>query len=218
MSAAPARILIVEDERIIARELKERLTHMGHVVVGSVATGEQAVEQARALDPDLVLMDIKLQGELDGIAAAAIIQRETGVPVVYLTAFADDATLERAKQTQPYGYVLKPFQERELHVCVEMSLHRHRQARREREQQSFRDALVQSAADGIIGSDLDGRVRVMNRWAERLTGVSAADAAGRPLDEVAGAGARELITRDAPIRDDHGRVLGKVRIVRPRGD
>jgi AmiR/NasT family two-component response regulator len=218
MSAAPARILIVEDERIIARELKERLIHMGHVVVASVASGEQAVEQARALAPDLVVMDIKLQGELDGIAAAEIIQRETGVPVVYLTAFADDATLERAKETQPYGYVLKPFQERELQVCVEMSLHRHRQARREREQQSFRDAMVASAADGIVASGPDGRVRLMNRQAEHLTGWSAAEAAGRTLDEVFRARQHELVARDAPIRDEFDVVLGNVRIVRARGD
>jgi signal transduction histidine kinase len=121
-----AAILIVEDEQIVALELKDRLTRMGHSVVGIVTSGEEAIEDSRRLRPDLIVMDIKLQGELDGIAAAAAIRKELDTAIVYLTAYADETTLERAKVTQPYGYVLKPFHERELHVVIEIALYRHR--------------------------------------------------------------------------------------------
>jgi two-component system, cell cycle sensor histidine kinase and response regulator CckA len=230
------RILVVEDERIIARELKDRLIHMGHTVVDSVASGEAAVEKVRTLGADLVLMDIKLQGEMDGIEAAEIIRLETGLPVVYLTAFADESTLQRAKLTEPYGYILKPFQERELHVSIEMSIYRHRVRLQEREQLSFQDAVLQSAGDGIIATGLDGTVKLMNRQAERLTGWPAAEAFGTPLEEVyrgvestepagdATAPSQTLIARDGSecrveqeavvIRDRAGAVLGSMRVFR----
>jgi len=193
---APARILVVEDERLVARELNERLTEMGHEVVACVASGEEAVEQVRARKPDLVLMDIKLQGAMDGIRAAEIIRRETGLPVIYLTAFADEHTLQRAKLTEPYGYILKPFQERELHVNIEMSLHRHRVARQLREQQIFRDAVLRGTRDAIIASGIDGRVRLMNERAERLTGWGATEAVGHRLDEVFKTVEDKLTARD----------------------
>lgn len=128
-SAPPARILVVEDEQIVALELKDRLRAMGHSVAAVVGSGEEAIEYAKKLRPDLLLMDIKLQGEIDGIQAADAIHDDVDVPVVYLTAFADAPTLARAKLTEPYGYVLKPFQERELQVVIEVALYRHRMQR-----------------------------------------------------------------------------------------
>jgi PAS domain S-box-containing protein len=175
---------VVEDEQIVALELKDRLTWMGHSVVGVVVSGEEAIERVRRLPPDLVLMDIKLQGKLDGVEAAETIRSETDIPVVYLTAFADETTLQRAKLTEPYGYILKPFQERELHVIIEMSLYRHRVAHELRESEAFQRALLQSVADGVVATGPDGRVKFLNPLAEALTGWKEKEAVGRPLGEV----------------------------------
>ena len=183
-ASAPTKILIVEDEQIVALELQDQLTHMGHSVAGIVASGEEAVEQARRLRPQLVLMDIRLQGKLDGIEAAELIRQEADIPIVYLTAFADEATLQRAKVTQPYGYILKPFQERELHVIIEVSLYRHRAARELREAEAWRHALIQSVADAVLATSEDGRVKVLNPMAEALTGWKEQEAIGRPLGDV----------------------------------
>lgn len=121
-----ARILIVEDEGLVARDLAQRLRNMGHTVVGIVASGRAAVEQTAELHPDLILMDIHLQGEMDGVDTASEIRFVYDVPVIYLTAYADDETLRRAKVTEPFGYILKPFEERELQVIIEMALYKHR--------------------------------------------------------------------------------------------
>src|SRR6266545_6267217 len=123
-SVEPARILIVENEALIAEELRERLSRLGMTVIGVVDSAELAVHAAAHGHPEVVLMDIRLRGERDGIDAAREI-RQMDVPVVYLTAHSDRATLERAKQVAPFGYVLKPFQERDLVVAIEMAIHRH---------------------------------------------------------------------------------------------
>lgn len=122
---APKRLFIVEDEGIVAADLQDRLTAMGYAVVGKTATGEEAIQQVSAINPDLVLMDIILQGTMDGIQAAQVIQEQNPIPVIYLTAHADDATMRRAELTGPFGYVLKPFDEREIHVAIEIGLYRH---------------------------------------------------------------------------------------------
>lgn len=117
------RIMIVEDERIVAIDLEDRLTAMGYSVTGSVPTGEEAVLLAGKTRPDLALMDIKLQGDMDGIDAAGRIKEKFGIPTVFLTAFADSNTLQRAKQTEPAGYILKPFDELQLQTTLEIALH-----------------------------------------------------------------------------------------------
>lgn len=123
---AATRILIVEDEIIIARELEARLLGLGYEVVGIASSGREAIALVEQTQPQLVLMDINLQGDMDGIEAAADLQRRGSVPVVYLTAFADDRTLERAKITGPFGYLVKPFAERELRANIEMAIYKHR--------------------------------------------------------------------------------------------
>jgi AmiR/NasT family two-component response regulator len=133
----PSRILIVEDERIVAAALQHQLEYDGYEVVGNVGRGETAVEIAVECRPDVVLMDINLAGEVDGIAASAEIRERVGAPVVFLTAYSDDATLQRAGATVPFSYLLKPVQERQLRPAIEMALYRHR-LERERE-----DLLVQ---------------------------------------------------------------------------
>jgi signal transduction histidine kinase len=122
-------ILVVEDERIVAMDIQDRLVRLGYEVFGLASSGQQALEMTAGTRlPDLVLMDIHLEGGMDGIEAARILGQERGLPVVFLTAHADDATLQRAKVTQPFGYVIKPFEERELHSAIEISVYRHRVA------------------------------------------------------------------------------------------
>ena len=126
-------ILIVEDERILAADMQERLETLGYDVCGRVGSGEEAVEVAGREGPDLVLMDIQLDGAMDGIEATALIKEKHDVPVIYLTAFADQTVLDRAKVTQPLGYLLKPIQSRELHSSIQVALYKaevDREARR----------------------------------------------------------------------------------------
>ncbi len=120
-----ARILVVEDELIVARDIRLQLVDLGYEPVGHATRGEQAVSMAESLQPDLVLMDVQLAGTMDGIAAAEQIRSQLALPVVFLTAFGGDDSLNRAKQTDPFGYILKPFSERELHTVLEMALYRH---------------------------------------------------------------------------------------------
>lgn len=119
------RALIVEDETLIAEELKERLERFGFTVIAAVDSAEEGIRIATTQCPDLVLMDVRLRGEKDGVQAAAEIRSRVDVPVIYLTAYSDRVTLDRAKHTEPYGYVLKPFHERELQVTIELAMHRH---------------------------------------------------------------------------------------------
>ena len=118
------KILIVEDERVVARDIQNRLKNLGYSVCGSASSGEDAVKKASELQPDLVLMDIVLKGEMDGIDAAGQIREHFKIPVVYLTAFSDQKTLQRARETGPYGYILKPFEDSELRSNIEMALYK----------------------------------------------------------------------------------------------
>ncbi|MEG4443017.1 EAL domain-containing protein [Microcoleus sp. AT9_B5] len=119
------KILIVEDESIIAEDISDSLISLGYRITGMVYSGEEAIESAAKFRPDLVLMDINLQGEVDGITAAAEIRSRFQIPVVYLTAYADANTLSRVNSTKPFGYIVKPFEEKNLHTTIQLALHRH---------------------------------------------------------------------------------------------
>jgi DNA-binding NarL/FixJ family response regulator len=128
---AETRILVVEDQAIIAMTLEETLQRMGYVVIGSVCTADDAIRMVGESRPELILMDIRIQGEKDGIAAAEEINRLYKIPIVYLTAHSDNETLERARKTLPYGYLIKPFRERELHSTIQIALFKHRLIQKE---------------------------------------------------------------------------------------
>lgn len=119
------RILIVEDEHIVAMGIKRMLKNLGYTVTGVASTGDDAISKAESTFPDLVLMDIMLKGDMDGVEAAKEIKKLFGIPVVYLTAYSDNNILERAKKTDPFGYIVKPFDEKDLHSNIEIALHRH---------------------------------------------------------------------------------------------
>lgn len=144
-----AKLLIVEDEAFIALEIKTRLQKMGYEVCGVVSHGEDAIQQAEAMRPDLVLMDIRLKGEMSGIDAAVVIREKSRIPIVYLTSHADEETLELAKWTTPSGYLLKPFQEKDLRIGIEMALHKHAMERQLLEsEEKFR--LVTESIDDVF--------------------------------------------------------------------
>lgn len=134
------RVLIVEDEAVVAMHLRHELTKLGHVVAGIATAGEQALKMIEEVFPDIILMDIHIQGEIDGIETAARIPRYLHIPVIFLTAYSEDTTLKRASDTRPYGYLIKPFLDRELHATIKMALERARadEAVRENEALLFR--------------------------------------------------------------------------------
>lgn len=164
------KILIVEDEKIIALDLQRRLERFGYTVVGMASEGEAAVELARQAEPDIVLMDILLAGGMDGIEAAGIIHRQMGLPVIFLTAFADEKTLERAKEVEPYGYILKPLKERELYTTIDIALYKNGIERKLRKQERLFSAILQSINDGIVATDMNLNIQFMNNVAEDITG------------------------------------------------
>ncbi|HUO95643.1 MAG TPA: PAS domain S-box protein [Steroidobacteraceae bacterium] len=211
------RILIVEDEALIAEEIRERLSAANYTIVGTCDSGTTAIEQAGLVQPDLVLMDVRLKGQIDGIEAAEIIYDRYSVPVVYLTAHSDQATLQRAKARAAFGYVLKPFTVENLLVAIDLGLHRARIEARLREHELTHATIVSSISDAVIATDRSGRVRFMNAAAEQLTGWSTRDAESRALGAVVRLVdqhgrptherlAKRIITGRTPLhfsRDDH---------------
>jgi len=178
---AKTRILIVEDEGIVAKDLHNTLINLGYGVSSSVSSGEEAIKKAAETNVDIVLMDIVLAGNMDGVDAAAQIRSRFDIPVIYLTAYADDKTLQRAKITEPYGYILKPFQERELHTTIEIALYKHMMERRLKESEQWLATTLNSIGDAVIATDSQGFVIFMNPVAVALTGWKEEDAAGKPL-------------------------------------
>jgi len=139
------RILIVEDEHIVALDLQGLLAELGFEAVGHAASAPEAVALANELKPDLALIDINLNGKEDGIDAARQIQRDIGIPVIYVTAYDDAHTLARAQVTEPYGYILKPYQGRELRACIRMALHHHAMQKERRQiTQELESALAEN--------------------------------------------------------------------------
>jgi PAS domain S-box-containing protein len=178
------KILIVEDENIVAVDLQKRLINLGYDIVGVVATGEEAVKKAIATSPDLVLMDVRLKGEMDGIEAASTLRFQHGVAVVYLSAYADNDTLKRASKTEPFGYILKPFEERELHTTIEMALYRRDMERRFKENETWYGTTLRSIGEAVISTDTFGTVKFMNTAAENLTGWKMSEVLGENLLKV----------------------------------
>lgn len=144
-------ILVVEDESIVSKDIQMSLKKLGYNICGASATGEEAVYQAKECNPDLILMDIMLKGKLNGIEAAHIIREEIDVPIIYLTAYADESTLSKAKITEPYGYIIKPFEEIDLHTSIEMALYKHsKEKEKKKEVDLIFSALEKGEKDDIL--------------------------------------------------------------------
>jgi two-component system cell cycle sensor histidine kinase/response regulator CckA len=179
-----ASILVVEDEHIVAKDIANRLQRRGYQIAAIATTAAEAIEEAGRHRPDLVLMDIMLKGDVDGITAANHIRDLYGIPIVYLTAYADDHTLQRAKVTDAFGYILKPFEERELSITIEMALYKNRMEARLRASERWLATTLRSIGDAIIAADTRGAITFMNPVAEQLTGWALDEALGRQLADV----------------------------------
>ena len=179
-----ARIMVVEDEAVISMEIQDRLTKMGHSICGTAASGEEAVSVATAKRPDLILMDVQLRGEVDGVQTAKQIRDLIEIPIIYLTAFADDRTVERAKLTQPFGYLIKPFSEKELYAAIEMALYKNSMEARVRDSERRYATTIRCIADCVIVTDTDMKITLMNPAAQSVTGWKQEEAVGKKLDEV----------------------------------
>lgn len=186
------KILIVEDEALIAQHIEQSLQDLGYEVCAIAATGEQAIRAAGTHRPDIALMDIMLRGDMDGIEAAEAIDERHQIPVIFLTAHADQMLLQRAKLTQPLGYITKPFTERELSAALEIGLYREAMRRKLREAETALRAsearwrtVIETAADAIVVFDAAGTVQTLNPAAERIFGHRA--------DQVIGTGIATLI-------------------------
>ncbi|MCZ6671302.1 MAG: PAS domain S-box protein [Verrucomicrobia bacterium] len=168
-------ILIVEDESILAQDIWQMLTGFGYSVLGIESTGRDAINRLDTVQPDLILMDIHLRGEMDGIDTARAIRESHDIPVVYLTAYADQDTLERAKITEPFGYILKPFDNRELHTVIEMGLYKHRMERNLRDSEVKYRTLFEQATDAIFVADSAGSYIDVSPSACKMVGYSRAE-------------------------------------------
>ncbi|QHG16320.1 ATP-binding protein [Nostoc sp. ATCC 53789] len=173
-----ARILVVEDEVIVARAISSQLSQLGYVVTGTASSGKVAIAKALETQPELVLMDIILKGEMDGIATASHIREQLDVPVIFLTAYGDNNTLERAKITQPFGYIVKPFTTKDLKIAIEIGLLKHQLERELRQNRDQLATLLNSISDAVIATNEQGNVTFMNPAAEALTGWQQKDALG----------------------------------------
>jgi two-component system cell cycle sensor histidine kinase/response regulator CckA len=242
------QILVVDDEPVIGKDVQRSLQGLGYTVPGIAGDGASALEMTGRINPDLIIMDVRLNGEMDGIETAMEIKRSYGTPVVYLTALADEETIARAKETEPYGFLLKPFNERELRSVVEMALARSVSQQRLHHSKERFASTLRSMADGVIATNLIGNITFMNPLAEELTGWPAKEAIGRPLGAVfriqhpGGGGAPPLpedfggnlpravwlTTRggaplliednSAPLKDENGSLTGLVVVFRHRPD
>src|SRR4051812_13543496 len=182
--APTARILIVEDDAIVARDLKSSLTKMGYFVTDIASSGGEALDLVATNRPDLVLMDIMFDGDLDGIETAQRLRDRFDITVIYLTAYGDDATFARAKQTLPLAYVLKPFDAKELYLTIETSLERRRLETQLEASQEQSRALLTAVHDGIIITDAEGAVTAVSRAIEVVTGFNESELVGTDWTEL----------------------------------
>jgi PAS domain S-box-containing protein len=176
------KILVVEDERIVALHLQQQLTKLGYQIAGMAASGEAALAAIAETSPDLVLMDIHIEGDLDGVDTAGRIAPELDLPVVYLTAFSEETTLERARATKPYGYLIKPYSERELHATIQMALERRRVASALRASEDRLRSIVDAVSEGIFVIDADtGRFAQVNAPGLAMFGYRADELIGQAV-------------------------------------
>jgi PAS domain S-box-containing protein len=181
---ANGHILVVEDESINATLIEYQLNKLGYSIAGIASSGEEAIGLAKENRPDLVLMDIQLEGELDGIETARTIRADLGIPVVYLTSTADEQTIERARSMDSFGYLKKPFREQEVHTTVQMALSKAEMERRIREERKWFATALEWVADAVIAADATGAIHLLNPAASRLTGWDEKHAVGRDLEQI----------------------------------
>lgn len=223
------RIVVVEDEAIVARDIQATLRSFGYEVPEIVTSGEEAIQAAYRLNPDLIMMDIMIKGAMDGIDAAEIIRSQFNIPVVYLTAYSDDETLRRAKLTESYGFISKPFDERELYVAVEFALYKHQMNFKVIEAKTLFEGILKNFSEAIVVLDKEDKIFFVNPRAEKVLGWKEHELKSRSINEIipmgifdsnhqeqafayqSRGGANVALTfRMDLIRDEKGIVIGKL--------
>jgi diguanylate cyclase (GGDEF)-like protein/PAS domain S-box-containing protein len=200
------RILIVEDESIVAMDIKLMLQNAGYHVVATVDSGEKAVEKAGIFSPDLVLMDIHLKGKMDGIEASEIIRNQFFLPVIFLTAFADEETLKRARASEAFGYIMKPFEEQSLKPAIEMALYKHKLERALRASEVRYRSLVDTLPDAVFVTDLELKIQFCNNQAVKMYQCTS-------QQDLIGKSALDLLASE-----NHDRLAACVREIRETGE
>jgi diguanylate cyclase (GGDEF)-like protein/PAS domain S-box-containing protein len=183
-AATKIQILVVEDEIVVAEDIKDILEEFGYGVLNIVDSAEKAIIEVAKIQPHLVLMDIRLKGKMDGVQAAAEIWHNYQIPIVYLTANSDLSTLQRAKITEPFGYITKPFKEKDLQTAVEIAIYRYQLEKKLKEREQWLNTLLKSIGDGVIATDEKNRVTLLNPAAEAITGWKQSDAFGKKSPEI----------------------------------
>ncbi len=179
------KILIVEDERLVALDLKNKVSELNYEVIDLAFTGEEAVEKTLSEKPNIVLMDINLGEDMDGIDAAKKIQQHADIPVIYVTANADMSTVERARITEPYGYINKPINIRDLHTCIDSALYRHSMKLQLYESEKKFRQIFDNATDGICIADIDNlSIFLTNRMFSRMTGYDTEEMEGMNISSL----------------------------------
>ncbi len=178
------RILIVEDEKITSQNIQNSLQNLGYSATATASSGAEALAKALEFKPDLILIDSMLKGPLNGFEVAAKIRGRRGVPIVFLTAHADDQTLKQVKNSEAFGYLLKPFDERELRATIEMALYQHMMDRKLKESREWFETTLRCLGDAVVATDVNDCIQLINPIAETLTGWPRAEAIGRKLSEV----------------------------------
>ncbi len=234
---ATAKILVVEDEKIVAKDIQSTLSGVGYEVPEVVSTAEEAIQASYRLEPDLVLMDVRIKGDLDGIDAADIIYTQFNIPVIFLTAYSDEDTLRRAKLTESYGFISKPYESKDLLISTEFALYKHNMVKKLNEQKIWFDALLKSLNEGLIATDKRGFICFINPKAESIIGYNENEIKGKNLKDLfifsedpqgVGAGTTNKIyldgvkeircwsgdtkyveTKFSAARDDRGTLLGR---------
>jgi PAS domain S-box-containing protein len=181
---ASAKVLIVDDDTGLASAMKILIENQGYTVVGLAYTSNQAVSLAVEMRPDVILMDIRLGGDVDGVEAVKQIQAQLDIPIIYVTGTARKDTLQRSKETGPFGYLFKPFEEKHLYTTIEMTLYRYKIEQKIRESEQWLNTILNSIEDGVIAVDCQGSITNMNPVAAAVTGWDYSQAVGKPLGEV----------------------------------
>jgi PAS domain S-box-containing protein len=181
---ANVQVLVVEDESTIAITIQDTLKSFGYTVPAIVCSGEQAIQKITEVQPDLVLMDILLEGSMDGVEAAKQIRSDFNIPVVYLTAYMDDSTVQRAMITEPFGFILKPFEPRELHTAIELALYKHRLEIKLKESEQLLSTILENIDDAVVSIDTNGCINFINIAAEKLIQYKQKDVIGKHLTKL----------------------------------
>jgi hypothetical protein len=180
----PKNVLITEDDKVSAKFLQESLKSLKYNVVDIAQTAEEAIKLAGIHNPDIVIMDINLPGDVDGIEATKRIRTIHKIPVVYLTSHSDTDTLERALTTEPNGYLLKPFKKQELFTVIEMALYRDTLEKKLKANEQFLALTLECIGDGLITTDNNGNITLINKEAEKLTGFSIKEVRGKNIFQI----------------------------------